>query len=175
METGHLHGALVEGSEDKALDLAGLAQLNGRVQLQKVAGAAVGVGLAVDHLLRILILQVQDRIAPLPVALAQIADDVVRHVTAHDLQTVLEHPQIADDHGAAVVGIVVGHSQLSHQLGAHTGGVAQKNAQNRQFTHENFPPFLFPKNSFPCRFSQQALSGVLYSKNRATFLPLSVL
>ena len=169
VETCHLHGALVEGPEHETFDLTGLAQFDGRVQLQKVAGSAIGVRLAVHHLLGVLILQVQHRIAPLPVALAQIADDVVGHIAANHLQAVLKHPHVADDHRAAIIRVVVGHSQLGHQFGAHTGRVAQKNAQNRQFIHENFPPFLFPKNCFPCWSSQQALSFALYSKKRAIF------
>ena len=148
----HLHGALVEGPEYEALNLPGLAQVNGRVQLQKVAGAAVLIGLSVDHLFRILILQVQHRVAPGPVALTQIADDVVGHIPSDHLQPVLEHPHVADDHRTEVIRVKVLHSQLGHQLRAYTGRVAQQHANNRQFAHVLLLHFFSRSVSLPRSF-----------------------
>ena len=138
VHTSHLHGALVEGAKDKAFDLAGLAEVNGGVQLLEVTGAAVGVGLTVDHLAGVLVLQVQNGVALGPIALAQVVDDVMGHVTAHHLQAVFEHPQIADDHRTAVVSVIVLHSQHGHQFRTNTGGVAQQNAENWLFTHNKY-------------------------------------
>ena len=138
VHTSHLHGALVEGAKDKAFDLAGLAEVNGGAQLLEVTGAAVGVGLTVDHLAGVLVLQVQNGVALGPIALAQVVDDVMGHVTAHHLQAVFEHPQIADDHRTAVVSVIVLHSQHGHQFRTNTGGVAQQNAENGFFTHNKY-------------------------------------
>ena len=140
----HLHGTLVERPEHEALDLSRLAQLNRRVQLQKVAGAAVLVCLAVHHLLRILIFQVQHRETPGPVALIHVLHRVVRHITANHLQTVLKHPHVTDDYRAEIICVKILHGQLGHQLRAHARGVAQQYANNRQFAHEKFLRFFFP-------------------------------
>ena len=165
VHTGHLHSALVEGAKDDALDLTGLAEFNGSIQLLEIAGAAVGVGFAIDHLIGILIFQIQNGIALGPVALAQVIDDVMGHVTTHDLQAVLKHPQVADDHGTAVISVIVLHSQHGHQLRANAGGVAQQNTENGLFTHIKY------LHSFPVlqdRYNLQVKFTKITSKNRAT-------
>ena len=165
VHTGHLHSALVEGAKDDALDLTGLAELDGSIQLLEIAGATVGVGFAVNHLIGILIFQIQNGVALGPVALAQVVDDVMGHVTTHDLQAVLKHPQVTDDHGPAVISVIVLHSQHGHQLRANAGGVAQQDAENGLFTHIKY------LHSFPVlqdRYNLQIKFTRIASKKRAT-------
>ena len=114
----------MEGAKDEALNLTSLAQVNGGVQLVQVASAAVLAGFAVDYLVGVLILQVQNGVTLLPIALAQVIDDVVGSITAHDLQAVLKHPQVTDDNGAAVVCVIVLDRQHGDQLRSYTGRIA---------------------------------------------------
>ena len=167
VHTGHLHSALVEGAKDDALDLTGLAEFNGSIQLLEIAGATVGVGFAVNHLIGILIFQIQNGVALGPVALAQVVDDVMGHVTTHDLQAVLKHPQVTDDHGPAVISVIVLHSQHGHQLRANAGGVAQQDAENGLFTHIKY------LHRFPVlqdRYNLQIKFTRITSKKRATLM-----
>ena len=136
VHAGHLHGTLVEGAKDKALNFTGLAQLNGGVQLVQITRSAVLVGLTVDDLGGVLVLQVQNGVALLPVTLVQIVNDIVGYVTAHHLQTVLKHAQVADDDRPAVVGVIVLYCQHSHQLRTNTSGVPQQNTEDGFFAHK---------------------------------------
>ena len=171
VEPRHLHGPLVEGPEDKALDLPGLAELNSGVQLLEVAGPAVGVGLAVGHLGGVLVLQVQHGEALGPVAFAEVADHVVGHAAAHHLQAVLEHAQVSDDDGAAVVLVVIPQGQHSHQLRANAGGVSQKDAEDRLFTHKSYlhKSSLYPRNPTDFRELASALYLASYVPKQRTF------